>query len=68
MNLDKVYNLLFYRIDQSIDYNINSLCLIDLIENNSCLHHFSHSSESFVASGAARWHIFKPKIPIWVNF
>jgi hypothetical protein len=21
-----------------------------------------------MGSGVARWHIFKPKIPIWVNF
>jgi hypothetical protein len=29
---------------------------------------FEISRQSNVLGGAARWHIFKPKVPIWVNF
>jgi hypothetical protein len=30
--------------------------------------HFSESSFFLLQSRVAKWYIFKPKIPIWVNF
>jgi hypothetical protein len=46
------------------------LCQIgDFLQNTSKIFHSKEVSHfKWVVSRVARWFVFKPKIPIWVNF